>query len=222
MLIVQERTFIELFLFSFNYIAALFNTEIIMLGWIRNNKYREWFYITTITILMFSIIVILLFNNNDTSIGEIFLTLSSILLVIITIVCNHINRKRDSFSQLFNTQISLFNHYFNTSTTKRTITLDNFNKIHLTLSEDKTYKVIKSSPITKNFCEYFKANINEVGYRELSSNEIIEIWNVFCNSLKYRSEFEYSFKCIFMCIRTVKKEDYLTENEKKEIYGNNK
>ncbi|MBO7211971.1 MAG: hypothetical protein J6V44_13360 [Methanobrevibacter sp.] len=181
----------------------------------RNNKKREWFYIVTIVVLMLSIIAIKLCEKANATIGDVFLTISSILLVFITIRNNIINRKRDSFSQLFNTQISLFNHYFNNNTILRTNTISKDGLIPLVVSE-KSFQLKSSVPITKNFCEYYKANIKETGYRELSSSEIIKIWDTFCESLQYRSEFEYSFKSIFMCIRTVQKENYLGNLEKKE------
>ncbi len=186
-----------------------------MIKWIKNRIIINISYISVLIILFTLTLYLILSKSPNNLISEVYLTVSSILLVIITIICNHINRKRDAFSQLFNTQISLFNHYFNTNTILKTVTIDNKNDIQLVTS-DKIFKVIESCPITKNFCEYYKANIKEVGYRELSSSEIIKIWNVFCKSLLYRSEFEYSFKNIFMCIRTVKNEKYLNEIEKKE------
>ena len=164
---------------------------------------------------MLSIIAIILCEKANATFGDIFLTISSILLVFITIINNIINRKRDSFSQLFNTQISLFNHYLNNNTTLRTNTITKDGLIPLVVSE-KLFQLKSSVPITKNFCEYYKANIKEIGYRELSSSEIIKIWDTFCESLQYRSEFEYSFKSIFMCIRTIEKDNYFNRFEKGE------
>lgn len=172
----------------------------------------------TLLFLLFILFVAGLFvffiqDQKYSSIGSIFLSISSVLMVVITYIDSQISKKINLFSQLFNTQLALFKHYSENTAIQRTKISQN--TIPLFVNCSKNFSVSPRNPITKNFCEYYKANIKECGTRELSSNEIVGIWKQFCNSLCNCSEFEYSFKNIFMCIRTVNNFTLIKDKERK-------
>jgi len=119
-----------------------------------------------------------------------------------------------AFSNLFNTQISLLKGYFNADEVMRTELKQNMDEnIQIVTDIEREAKIEKGTPVYKNFCTYFIENANRIGNSELNERQICNIWQTYCNHLKYRSEFEYSFKFIFMCVEVVK-QSRLSEEEK--------
>lgn len=119
-----------------------------------------------------------------------------------------------TFSNLFNTQISLLKGYFNADEVMRTELKQKMDEnIQVVTDSEREAKIEKEAPVYKNFCTYFIENANRIGNSELNERQICNIWQTYCNHLKYRSEFEYSFKFIFMCVEVVK-QSRLSKKEK--------
>lgn len=119
-----------------------------------------------------------------------------------------------TFSYLFNTQISLLKGYFSADEVMRTELKQKLDEnIQIVTDIKSEAKIEKGAPVYKNFCIYFVENANRIGNSELNERQICNIWQTYCNHLKYRSEFEYSFKFIFMCVEVVK-QSRLSEEEK--------
>lgn len=94
-------------------------------------------------------------------------------MVCVTYYDSRRTKKINLFNQLFNTQLELVKDCFESKAIQNTLVEEH--TIPLFVNSSKKYFVSLINPITKNFCEYYRANVYECKTRELSSYEITEI-----------------------------------------------
>lgn len=126
------------------------------------------------------------------------------------------SNKVNVFNNIFVTQISLMKHYFFAEATQETKLINSEGTIELIGDYPSLFKCDINSPIYKSFCNYFIMNKEIVKNSSLTNRQIVNIWNHFCSKLISRSEFDYSFKFVYMCVNHVK--DSNLENEEKTKY----
>lgn len=181
----------------------------------------KWYVIPFVVVILVDAFIIHSYAQGIKTI-EVVIASLSLYVAICSILFSSKTQNSLAFNHLFNTQISLLRNYFNAECLQRTVFMgccEQTPSLLLTTPQnDIEAKTIRQDiPVYKNFCRYFRENVQYIGDSELDSRQICSIWDSFCNKLEYRSEFEYSFKYIYLCLRTITDEDLSTDEKKKYI-----
>lgn len=165
-----------------------------------------------IVLLVFSTCMILYIHSQKQDFeAEVIIAMLSFALAIMVYCYDKLSREKESFCQLFNTQLSLLKHNAESNVEMRII--DNRKLIPLVMG-NHSLSVDTSFSIFKTFCEYFKSNVDICLTGKLTQEQIAGISGRFCTAISCRAEYDYFFKSIYMCIRTIKKANVLTRKEK--------
>lgn len=152
------------------------------------------------------------FSNED--LMELIVSTASIYIACLAYHYTKKSHKENVLNNIFITQISLLKHYFFTGATQKTELKNQGETIELITDFSSFFRSHKDDSIYKNFCNYFLENKEKIRFSDLTHRQIVNIWDFFCSKLANRSEFDYSFKFIYMCIHNIK-ESNLKYDEKK-------
>lgn len=165
-----------------------------------------------IMLLVLSICMILYIHSQKQDFEvETIIAMLSFALAIMVYCYDKLSREKESFCQLFNTQLSLLKHNAESNVEMRI--KDNSKFIPLVIG-NQNLSVDTSFSIFKTFCKYFKLNVDNCLTGKLTQKQIADVSERFCTTISCRAEYDYFFKSIYMCIRTIKKTDVLTIKEK--------
>lgn len=188
------------------------------------NKLIKQALVHILLVLLIAIILLYVIKHSDImnsnfNVNLMQLIVSSISIYIACLAYCHTKKsnKVNVFNNIFTVQISLMKHYFFAEATQETKLINNEGTIELIADYPSLFKCDINSPIYKNFCNYFIMNKEIVRNSSLTHRQIVNIWNHFCSKLISRSEFDYSFKFVYMCVNHVKESNLKNEEKTKYI-----